>query len=90
MSQVHLNEPAKAGRYFPELTMVISQDEAGRRFCPLSMNSETGPSHCHGSACMAWRWHSIRDAEGHRNTQHDAREATGYCGVAGGYPETSH
>jgi hypothetical protein len=39
---------------------------------------------------MAWRWHSIRDAEGHRNTQHDAREATGYCGVAGGYPETSH
>jgi hypothetical protein len=74
----------------PELTMVLSSDDAARRLCPLSMANPEGPQPCRASECMAWRWRSIRDADGFRNTQHDANFATGYCSVGNDRPHESH
>jgi hypothetical protein len=57
-----------------ELTMVMTQDEASKRYCPISMADNK--SRCEASGCHAWRWRS-RTGE----PQHDARIATGYCGM---------
>jgi hypothetical protein len=55
-----------------ELTMVMTQDEAFKRRCPLSV----ADGYCEGSGCHGWRWRS-RTGE----PQYDARIATGYCGI---------
>jgi hypothetical protein len=62
-----INEPGK-GR---ELTMVMNQDEAEKRICPLSMAD--GGHNCRASACHGWRW---------LPKQHDARTAVGFCAMA--------
>ena len=53
-----------------ELTMVMTQDEACKRFCPMSMAGDR--SHCEGSGCHGWRW---------LPGQRDARVAKGFCGI---------
>jgi hypothetical protein len=64
---VFINEPVN-GR---ELTMCMTQDEAGQRYCPFSMGDDK--SFCQGSGCMGWRW---------LPKQHDARSSLGFCGMA--------
>jgi hypothetical protein len=64
------NEP-ETGR---ELTMVMTQEAASSRYCPFSMGGDR--TFCHGSGCQGWRWKSLNG-----EPQHDARVATGYCGV---------
>jgi hypothetical protein len=54
----------------PELTMVMTQDEAGKRYCPVSMAGDR--SRCEGSGCHGWRW---------LPGQRDARVAKGFCGM---------
>jgi hypothetical protein len=66
---VYISDPKKRR----ELTMVMTQEEAGRRYCPFSMGNDK--SHCEGSGCMAWRW---------LPKQQDARTAVGFCSFNGG------
>jgi hypothetical protein len=54
-----------------ELSMVMTQDEAGKRYCPISMAD--GRSYCEGSGCMGWRW---------LPNQRDVYTAKGFCGMA--------
>jgi hypothetical protein len=56
-----------------ELKMIFTQDEAGKRYCPISMSNPEGIRTCEASGCHAWRW--LPD-------QHDARTAVGFCGMA--------
>jgi hypothetical protein len=63
---VLINEPGK-GR---ELTMTMTQDEAGQRYCPFSMGNDK--SFCEASGCHGWRWVP---------KQTDARTAVGFCGM---------
>jgi hypothetical protein len=39
----------------PALTMILTGDEAEKRYCPISM-ADGSPLHCHASGCLAWRW----------------------------------
>jgi hypothetical protein len=68
-------EPAQTGSDFPVLQNTYTQDEAGQRYCPLSMAGDR--TFCFGSGCMAFVW--LPD-------QRDARIARGYCGIANRAP----
>jgi hypothetical protein len=56
----------------PELTMLVSHEEATRRFCPISDGK------CRASECMMFRFQHPRG-----EPQHDANHSFGYCGLAG-------
>jgi hypothetical protein len=86
------NEPRSGRELLPELTMLLTENQAAERTCPLSMANPEGAQRCRASACQAWRYRSAPDANGFINPQRDASggTATGYCGLVGGRPWESH
>jgi hypothetical protein len=53
-----------------ELTMVMTHDEAEKRYCPFSIAH--GKSYCEASGCHGWRW---------LPGQRDVYTAKGFCGM---------
>lgn len=63
--------------------MIVTEDEAKTKRCHQSMGFEKQPaypSHCMGSACMAWRW---LDSVEYRDEPRAGNRLQGYCGKAG-------
>jgi hypothetical protein len=54
----------------PDLAMVMTTDEAEKRYCPMKIGSY---GYCEASGCMGWRW---------LPGQTDVNTARGYCGLA--------
>jgi hypothetical protein len=50
--------------------MVLSENEAKFKFCPLLKTTEDKMKFCQGSMCMMWR-------------RHDKDKDKGWCGLAG-------
>ena len=48
----------------------MTEDEATKKICPLSMEPGKRQVNCHSSGCMLWRWENI----------HEKKD--GYCGLA--------
>lgn len=62
--------------------MILTTNEAGTKFCPLTDSVET----CATDNCMAWRWHTTKESApggGYRNVDLPKDKRTGYCGLAG-------
>ena len=61
--------------------MILTEKDAGGKWCPQTMpqtsgDSSNGPFQCLASACMAWRWVD--------ETCNASGEGwKGYCGLAG-------
>jgi hypothetical protein len=74
LSEEHFKVPFKTNvispeANLPELTMILTTDEAEKRYCPMAISDRL---HCQASACHGWRW-----LPGQRNVQ----TARGYCGM---------
>jgi hypothetical protein len=54
--------------------MLLPQDDAKYKYCPLLKDQQDKLRFCLGAACMMWRWEK-GEAEGD--------DPRGYCGLAG-------
>jgi hypothetical protein len=72
--------------------MILTEEEAKTKRCQESFGFPTQPafpSHCIGSACMAWRWKWFvtgGQPDGsvtHHHTLASNGDKLGYCGKAG-------
>jgi hypothetical protein len=61
--------------------MLVTEEEAGKKLCPMWAQQEKLVLRCEGSRCMFWRWGYKTDGSG--PAANLAHERTGYCGLAG-------
>ena len=59
----------------------MTEDEAKKKFCPQTFNTEAGWDTCIASQCMAWRTTQVgRVLPG---DEYQTYQTEGYCGLAG-------
>jgi hypothetical protein len=72
---------------------MMTEQEAGKRWCPKTFADPTGWNNCLASECMAWRQthkkgdfvptEIVRDLHGEKITYKMADDDMGFCGLAG-------
>ena len=62
----------------------VTDSEAARSFCPMSMNKKGGVEFCYGSNCMAWRWKEKKQKQVPESIQRLEEPNLGYCGLVRG------